>query len=378
MEGKRRARADRFVQAASRCNLRRHMLQRNFAIVCLAFATLMDIDGRLSMQTPIEALAAVTGFLALLNLATLWRLRRFGPVTDFELLGHILADIGAFTVLVYFGEGAVNRALGAGLIAYFLGTIATLLHEHSRILAEARQRELTDEYLVRVGSLAAGAAHEIRSSLSTIAVLITDLLAMRHEDRATLTRDLRTMAGQIEACRRSLFDLLVARGDAVPESGRRESVKVFLFSVLDRWEMLRPEVKIACRWRGSQPPPAILTDRSLGQAILNLLDNSADAAPDEEIEMISTWNEHELRILIQDTGPGISPELGDGLGERPLTTKCDKGIGIGLLLAKTAIQRSGGSLELSNRAGGGACAEVLLPLAAWQEGRASQSVRQHG
>jgi two-component system sensor histidine kinase RegB len=143
--------------------------------------------------------------------------------------------------------------------------------------------------------------------------------------------------------------------------GRSEAVDKFLREVVDKWRMLRPGVKLECQWRGTQPPPKISKGSGLGHAILSLLNNAADASP-EAVGMQCRWNPGELKILILDRGPGIPSELGDMLGKRFLTTKGDKGTGIGLLLAKTVIEGAGGSLELSNRPGGGARAEVLLPL----------------
>ena len=133
--------------------------------------------------------------------------------------------------------------------------------------------------------------------------------------------------------------------------------------VLDRWQTLRPGARVALRWRGTQPPPAVPADRCLGQAILNLLDNAADSAPDKEVELNCSYSPRSLRILIQDRGPGLQQSVTRAEpGQRLLTTKGEKGTGIGLLLAKTAIQRFGGTLKLSNRAGGGARAQVILPL----------------
>jgi two-component system sensor histidine kinase RegB len=253
----------------------------------------------------------------------------------------------------------VNYAVGAALVAYFVSAIASLVRDQGRILAEARQREVNQDYLVRVGSLIAGAAHEIRSSLSTMAILVKDL----PREGGNPARDLHLISEQIEACRRSLSDLMIGHDVAEPDSGARESVKVFLRGVLDRWVTLRPGARVALRWRGTQPPPVIPADRCLGQAILNLLDNAADSAPDKEVEMNCSWSLHHLRILIQDRGPGLQQSVACAEpGQRLLTTKGEKGTGIGLLLAKTAIQRFGGSLKLSNRSGGGARAQVILPL----------------
>lgn len=403
-------------------NLRQLILLRNIAIVGQAI-TVIVVDRGFDIPLPMAALASVTGCLLLVNLATFWRMQQSWPVTDPEVLGQILVDIVALTLLLYFSGGATNPFVGlflvpvtiaaanlpwgytwpvalltvacysllvffyvplpgsrdsaqdlqlldfgvwanyvvsAALIAYLVLTIATRLRDQDRILAKAKERDLNEEYLVRVGSLAAGAAHEIRSPLSTMAVLVKELL--QHDDRVNLTQNLRIISDQIEACRRALSDMVAYRQDALMDSGQSASVKKFLREVLDRWQMLRPGVKLAFRSAGTQPPPKISTERSLSQAILNLLNNAADAAPEGEVEMNCSWDAGELKILIQDRGPGIPSELGDGLGERCLTTKRDNGTGIGLLLAKTAIQRAGGNLKLSNRPGGGACAEVVLPL----------------
>jgi two-component system, sensor histidine kinase RegB len=432
----------RFVQAASWHNLRQLMLLRNVAIVGQAIA-ILAVDRILDIPLPIPRLAPVVGCLALFNLATFLRLRRPRPVSDGEVFGQILVDVGALTALLYASGGAANPFTGlflvpvtiaaaslrwayalsvvlitlacyslllffhvpaasaldpfyddrlmmlgmwvsylvsAGLIAYFVVTVATLLREQSRILAEDAQRDLTREYLVRAGALAAGAAHEIRSPLSTMAVLVKELL-MQHDDRMKLTESLRVMSEQIEACRRTLSDFVTYRGpDPETNGAPGRPVDAFLDEVVKRWRLLRPGVKLACRWTGSQPPPQIHAERSLGHAILNLLNNAADASPDT-VELVCRWSPGALKILVQDRGPGFPAELGGMLGELSLTTKHDKGTGIGLLLAKTAIRRAGGTLMLSNRSGGGARAEVILPLpearaAAASEREASAHVRQ--
>jgi len=427
MEATGRVSAGGFVQATARCNVHRLMLLRNFTIIGLSFAIVMEATGRLPVELPIAVLAPVAAFFALFNIATFWRLVRSWRVSDLELLGHIFSDIVALTVLLYFSGGTaspfiglllvfvaiaaaslrwvysvcvtlltvgcyalldffhvplsqsagglhdfqaaafslcVNYAVGAALVAYFVSAIASLVRDQGRILAEARQREMNHDYVVRAGALVAGAAHEIRSSLTTVAVLVKDLL----RDGGNATRDVDLILDQIEACRSSLSDLLVGGNAAAPEGGERESVKVFVRGVLDRWEAMRPGAKVVCRWRGIQPAPEIPADRCLGQAILNLLDNAADAAPGGEVEMNCSWSSRYLCILIQDRGPGLPQDIArEGSGLHLLTTKGEKGTGIGLLLAKTAIHRFGGSLRLSNRSGGGARAQVVLRLSPAQE-----------
>jgi two-component system, sensor histidine kinase RegB len=411
-----------FIQAASRHNLRQLMLVRNIAIAGQVLVVLAVVVF-LGVPLPVAELASITGFLALLNLATFWRLRRPWAVTEREVFAQILIDVAAITALLYFADGAGNpfaglylvpvtiaaaslrashafavvlltlagysllafvhvplpvaldpyldhqmRTLGtwlnylvsACLIAYFVTSVARVLREQSRTLMEEAQRDINREYLARVGALAAGAAHEIRSPLATMSVLVRELM-QRHDDRITLRESLRIMSDQIEACRRTLTDLVTYRPNPATSGEPSQPVDRFLDDIVRRWRLLRPGVKLACRLTGSQPPPGICVERSLGHAIVNLLNNAADASPDT-VELNCRWSPGALKIVVQDRGPGFPAELGEALGEVSLTTKRSAGTGIGLLLARTAVRRAGGTLMLSNRSGGGARAEVILPL----------------
>jgi len=154
-------------------------------------------------------------------------------------------------------------------------------------------------------------------------------------------------------------------GDAWVSDKRVEPVDRFLDQTVAKWRRLRPGVRLELRRTGMHPA-AISTEGSLEQAILNLLNNAADASP-HAVEMECRCEAGNLRILIQDRGPGIPAELAGMLGKPFFTTKHDGGTGIGLRLAKMAVDRAGGSLKLSNRPGGGARAEVVLPLDAQVE-----------
>jgi two-component system, sensor histidine kinase RegB len=412
-----------FIQAASWHNLRQLMLLRNVAIAAQA-AVIVVVDQVLDIPLPIPRLAPVVACLALFNLATFCRLRRPRPVTEREVFGQILVDVGALTALLYAGGGAGNPFIGlflvpvtiaaaslrwryalsvvvltlvcyslllffhvplagalnpgggdgllilgmwvsylvsTGLIAYFVMTVSAVLRRQGRALADDAQRDMTREYLVRVGALAAGAAHEIRSPLATMAVLVKEL-QQQYDDRMKLTESLRIMSDQIDACRRTLSDLVTCREpDAGAPGVRARPVDGFLDEIVKRWRLFRPGVRLACRWTGCRPAPAIHAERSLEHAVVNLLNNAADASP-QSVELICRWSPGALKIVVQDRGPGFPAALGEFLGELSVSTKRDKGTGIGLLLAKTAVRRAGGTLMLSNRSGGGARAEVVLPL----------------
>jgi two-component system sensor histidine kinase RegB len=91
-----------------------------------------------------------------------------------------------------------------------------------------------------------------------------------------------------------------------------------------------------------------------------LLDNALRAgAP---VLMSVEWTSQEVRIEIRDQGQGFSPEALNQAGRLPFAAG-PEGSGIGLILTRSAIERLGGQLRLSNLADGGALAQVVLPLA---------------
>ena len=126
---------------------------------------------------------------------------------------------------------------------------------------------------------------------------------------------------------------------------------------------MRPKAVVACRWQGTQPAPEIVVEQSLRQAIMNLLNNAADASP-EQVDVEGQWNEQELCLRICDRGDGIPPEAADKIGKDFFTTKSPgKGHGVGLVLSSAIISRFGGAIKLFNQPECGACTEVRLPLA---------------
>ena len=124
-----------------------------------------------------------------------------------------------------------------------------------------------------------------------------------------------------------------------------------------------------------------MADQTLEQALLNLLNNAADASPDG-FEVAGPHGDGDVVIDILDRGPGLTDEVQARAGELFFSTKAPEGgMGIGLFLANATIERFGGSVSLFNRPGGGCCTRVTLPLAdVWPEARPrmSEFVRRAG
>ena len=213
---------------------------------------------------------------------------------------------------------------------------------------------------MRIGTLAAGAAHELGTPLTTMAVVVGEM--RRAADTPERQRDAAILSEQIDACRHALSNLRAAAGHARADGGGREKLDAFVESIVARFQATRPDVPLEARWDGVAPAPEILADESLRQAILILLNNAADASP-HHVDMEARWDRESLCVTVGDRGAGVPSGTLDKLGRTFFTTKPPgRGTGLGLVLTSSTVGRLGGTVRWSNRAGGGLVAEIRLPL----------------
>lgn len=244
--------------------------------------------------------------------------------------------------------------ISAVVVAYFVVEMARIVRERDAQLNQAREETLRNERIVALGTQAASAAHELGTPLSTLAVLIGELRneALARQDS---TADLDILDDQVRHCRRILDTLLSHASDA-PEN---QILDEFLRGVLNEWQLLRPTVRFTYTPQDSGMQRYAI-DPSLRAALLNLLNNAADASP-ERVEIHSHREDHRWHLQILDFGPGLSAENAARAGSVFFTTK-PEGRGIGLFLANATIERMGGSVQLVNRPEGGVTTEIILPL----------------
>ena len=250
--------------------------------------------------------------------------------------------------------------ISAVVVAYFVVRMAHAVRERDETLAKAREETLRNERIVALGIQAAGAAHEMGTPLSTLAVVIGEL----KRDQAVLPEwrdNLAILDDQVRACKRILGKLLANAQDT--ETHAAQPLEQFLAATLDEWQLLRPAVHCHYQALGAQPAPQMNIDPALRAALLNLLNNAADASA-EKINIEADWNADYFTLKIHDHGNGLTPEATSRAGSAFFTTK-EEGKGLGLLLANATVERMGGKVRLFNREGGGATTEVVLPLRSW-------------
>lgn len=245
------------------------------------------------------------------------------------------------------------------VVAYFVVEMARTVRARDAQLTRVREETLRNERIVALGMQAAGAAHELGTPLSTLAVVIGEL---RHDTEALPEwRDsLNLLDGQVRVCRNILDKLLANAQDNAGES--LQALDQFLAETLNEWQLLRPTAHYSFRISGTQPAPQMHIDPALRAALMNLLNNAADASP-QAMEIHAHWDNTRFTLEIRDHGPGLAASAAASIGTAFFTTK-EGGRGLGFFLANATLEKMSGTVRLFNRDGGGATTEVTLPLAA--------------
>ncbi len=252
----------------------------------------------------------------------------------------------------------------AGLVAFFVVELAKTLKAQERNLAEARENALRDERVVSLGTLAASAAHDMGTPLGTIAIVTHELEQEYPTHRfPDLHEKLVIMQQQIDRCKTALSVMSASAGEMRAESGSVMLLTDYIDEVINLWRthkataklnfIIDPEVAMQAK---------IVAELTLTHSIINILNNAAEASPPEKgIEFHASWDLDYAIIKIRDFGPGLPPELINFAGKQPVISK-KRGLGVGLFLAYSSINRLGGKINLYNSELGGACVEITLPL----------------
>lgn len=256
----------------------------------------------------------------------------------------------------------INFGLSAVLITYFVAGLAHTTRRQREQINRLREQQLMDENILAVATLAAGTAHELGTPLSSALVLVREC-QHAYSEHALLQADLRIMASQLERCQQSLKQLVATARQHQDGLHQREPVQVRVERLMRDWQVLRPGV--VCHW-DIQPSPVVdaVWPLTVEQALINLLDNAADAG--ETLVVQVRWDAARFHMTILDDGPGVDHAL-TGLGRHQLESSKQQGLGLGLLLSHASLERAGGTLTLRARREGGTVTEVSVPLAAKQD-----------
>ncbi|WP_269619654.1 ATP-binding protein [Zhongshania sp. BJYM1] len=262
----------------------------------------------------------------------------------------------------YYVEGMlICLVLNAALLVVFINRINQTHREHDARLAELRQRAAEEEHILRMGLLASGAAHELGTPLSTIAVILGD---WRHmpilNSDPDLSEEITEMQTQVQRCKSIVSGILMSAGETRGESSEETSVCEFFDELVAEWQSTRKVGEFSFQNQFGEDLD-IASDTVLKQTVCNLLDNALEASPNW-VRLEVFRQEDTLLIRVLDRGPGFAKEIFDRLGQPYQSTKGKPGSGLGLFLVFNVARILGGQVKAWNRPEGGAEINLRLPL----------------
>ncbi len=414
--------------AAGLKNLQQLIQLRWLAVIGQVF-TIEVAHYTLALAVPVQEMLLVVGCLALFNVVSLLRWRTGLRVQHVELFLALLIDVAVLTVQLYLSGGTANPfvflyllqiavgavllrggyiwsmvlitalcftalsrhhlplpavpdlhrgapslytqgllvcfLLNATLVVIFITRIGRNLRQRDARLAAARQRATEEEHIVRMGLLASGAAHELGTPLSTMAVILGD---WKHDPaiaaHPTLQGEVAEMQAQVKRCKNIVSGILLSAGETRGEESAQTTVRQFADRLARDWRATRSvdDFRYDNRFGADA---AMVADTTLEQMVFNVLDNARDASP-HRVDLTVDRLGDQLRIVVTDAGPGFDPAILARLGKPYQSTKGRPGGGLGLFLAMTVARTLGGSLVARNLPPPrhGAEVAIQLPLSA--------------
>jgi signal transduction histidine kinase len=239
----------------------------------------------------------------------------------------------------------------------------------NRRLAFSEQERSRAERLAVVGRLAASMAHEINNPLAfTLANLryVADALrsgAVDVDELCGVLRESQDGLHRIESIveRLSVFQ---APGRGLAPTDVRQTLAAFARG----GQPLSSGVKVMVE-KGPPLPPVTLDDPRLARVLKAVVTNAVQAlegAQGTQPKQVRIWTEvtpHEVRIIIDDEGPGIAETVLPHVFEPFITAAGIGRLGLSLALARELLRSIGGDVQAGNRSGGGARVVVILPIA---------------
>ncbi|MBV9611381.1 MAG: HAMP domain-containing histidine kinase [Acidobacteriaceae bacterium] len=225
-------------------------------------------------------------------------------------------------------------------------------------IQQAQTDLIRQEQINTIGRLGSSLVHDLRNPLAAIyggAEMLVDGHLPADQTRR-IARNIYRASHRVQELLRDLLN--VSRGE--PRNLEVCHLRDIVEAGAEPLEALSPQLRIRI---GIQPETEVFVDRTRVERVFtNLLSNAADAMPEGgEVFVYPRENEATLDVFVEDTGPGVPPDIRDQLFRPFLSAGKRTGLGLGLTMSRQTMLDNGGDLELVQTSGSGACFRVRFP-----------------
>ncbi len=249
----------------------------------------------------------------------------------------------------------------------------TLLKRENEERRAIQEKLIRSERLAATGQLAASIAHEINSPLQGIVALMS-VMKQSFGDNRDLEQNLDLLRGAFESIRDTVKKLLDLNR---PGKEKRQPVNVNTIIkdtvMLVRGHLKKNKTTVQLKL-DPKMPETICSPQQMGQVFMNLINNAVESIivksdhlqgnpeNNREIQITTFSGKGTIRIIVSDTGPGISPDDIKRIFDPFFTRKKTMGMGVGLSICHGIIEDHDGSIHAENLTNSGAAFTITLPV----------------
>lgn len=283
---------------------------------------------------------AVTGITVInYSLLTFWR----WPLVSAQDNPQALFELHLAGMWLTFVVSAV-------ILATLIPTLVRLGSKQQQEIQHLREKQLKNEQIIGIATLAAGTAHELGTPLMTMQMLLNEQPA----NEPLSADDMLILSEQVKRCRDALSKLSQTGRDNLQQ--QQQASDIWLERILERWRLSHPKAQ----W---QPFSSIAVEQIpasplLDQALLNLLDNAAEAG-EFPIKIATSLEQGVWHLDIIQDDPHAAQHLKQ---HHEFGSDKEFGLGIGLYLSNASVEQFGGCIILQAQANGGTLCRLCLPI----------------